>query len=87
MADFSSRRLRAEKNVQVPNEAFVVFDFLNFKKPSKGDFAFFDLKFLRQRNLQLKTYNLQLKLGLTGFDRMFGGVCQHAGSWDESLKR
>jgi len=27
------------------------------------------------------------KLGLTGFDRMCGGVCQHAGSWDESLER
>lgn len=27
------------------------------------------------------------KMGLTGFDRMRGGVCQHAGSWDESLKR
>ena len=27
------------------------------------------------------------KEGPTGFDRMCGGVCQHAGSWGESLER
>jgi hypothetical protein len=27
------------------------------------------------------------KLGLTGFDRMRGGVSKHAGSWGESLER
>ena len=28
-----------------------------------------------------------IKMGPTGFDRMCEGVCQHAGSWGESLER
>jgi len=40
-----------------------------------------------QTILLLDTYYSSTIPGLTGFDRMCEGVCQHAGSWDESLKR